>query len=276
VPHRLRTLLVGATLVLGCSSLGVPADALGSSHGARRSRVLSAHRAHGTRSRNARARCRSSAARAPAATSTAPRSARPCRARGHVKSSHALSPRVPLATATPASAGEGHAASIATVLSAPCPNTELTPEAGNLALIRAAILCLVNRERAQNGISPLRLSDQLDRAAEGHSHELIASDYFAHVSPSGETPVERIRATGYLPSPSDGYVIGENLAWGTYGLSTPQAIVSAWIASPEHLANILESQYRETGVGVVAQVPASLAGGAPGATYTQEFGVIVD
>ena len=45
-------------------------------------------------------------------------------------------------------------------------------------------------------------------------------------------------------------MIGENLAWGTLQLSTPQAIVAAWIASPGHLANILEAQYRETGIGV--------------------------
>ena len=74
---------------------------------------------------------------------------------------------------------------------------------------------------------------------------------------------------------SDGYVIGENLAWGTYTLATPQAIVSAWIASPGHLANILESRYRETGIGVEPAVPESLGEGNPGATYAQEFGVII-
>ena len=167
------------------------------------------------------------------------------------------------------------AAAIAAVLATPCQNTELTPEAGNLALVRAAVLCLINRERAQNGDAPLAASPQLEEAAEGHSQELIADDYFAHVSPSGETPVDRIRDTGYIPSPDDGYVIGENLAWGTYDLSTPQAIVAAWIASPEHLANILEAQYVETGIGVMPAVPASLAEGAPGATYAQEFGVII-
>jgi uncharacterized protein YkwD len=161
------------------------------------------------------------------------------------------------------------------VLATPCQNTELTPEASNLQLVRAAVLCLVNQERAQNGRNPLTLNESLDQAAEGHSVELVADDYFAHVSPSGETPVQRILATGYMPSPSDGYAIGENLAWGTLSLSTPRAIVAAWIASPGHLANILESQYTETGVGVTAAVPASLGEGEPGATYAQEFGVII-
>ena len=167
------------------------------------------------------------------------------------------------------------AATIAEVLSTPCQNTEITPEAANIALAREAVLCLINRKRAENSESPLLASAQLEQAAEGHCQELIADDYFAHVSPSGETPVDRIRDTGYIPSPSDGYIIGENLAWGTYQLSTPQAIASAWFASPEHLANILESQYRETGIGITPAVPASVGDGAPGATYAQEFGVII-
>jgi len=164
---------------------------------------------------------------------------------------------------------------IAATLSASCQNTQLTPEAADLGLVRAAVLCLINRKRAESGELPLQSNPQLEQAAEGHCQELISDDYFAHVAPSGETPVDRIRTTGYIPTTSDGYVIGENLAWGTYQLATPQAIVSAWIASPGHLANILEAQYRETGVGVTPVVPAYLAAGSPGATYAQEFGVII-
>jgi uncharacterized protein YkwD len=184
-------------------------------------------------------------------------------------------PTSPTATAPSSATAPETAAAVAAALAAPCANTELTPEADNVALIRASVLCLVNRERAQHGESPLRLSARLEDAAEGHCSELIADDYFAHVSPSGETPVDRIRATGYIPGESVGYVIGENLAWGTYGLATPQAIVAAWISSPGHLANILEAKYVETGIGITAAVPASLADGAPGATYAQEFGVII-
>jgi uncharacterized protein YkwD len=175
-----------------------------------------------------------------------------------------------------AGASSARATTIAKALAAPCSNTQLLPEAANLPLVRAAVLCLVNRERAQNGEPPLILNSQLERAAEGHNQEMIAQNYFAHVSPAGETPVQRIQSTtAYLPGPRVGYVIGENLAWGTLYLATPQAIVEAWIGSPGHLANILETRYRETGVGVVPSVPAALSGGQPGATYAQEFGVIV-
>jgi uncharacterized protein YkwD len=182
-------------------------------------------------------------------------------------------------TAPPAAEAETQGTSatavIAAVLATPCANTELTPTTEDLPLVKGAVLCLVNRERAEHGVAPLVSNPRLEEAAEGHCAELISEDYFAHVSPSGETPVDRIRSTGYIPGPSDGWIIGENLAWGTYDLSTPAAIVAAWIASPGHLANILESQYTETGIGITPAVPASLSGGSPGASYAQEFGVII-
>ena len=122
---------------------------------------------------------------------------------------------------------------------------------------------------------PLAVDSRLASVADSHVEELVADDYFAHVSPSGVTPVDRIRATGYIPGNESGYLIGENLAWGTLTLSTPQAIVEAWMASPEHRANILEARYADTGIALAPAVPASLSGGAPGATYGQEFGTII-
>ncbi len=183
--------------------------------------------------------------------------------------------RPPVAPVAAAPRTSSPAAVIAAVLATPCQNTELLPEPANIPLVRAAVLCLINVERAEHGETPLAPNAQLEQAANEHSRELIADDYFAHVSPSGLTPVQRIAATGYIPSPEVGYVIGENLAWGTLSLSTPQAIVSAWVASPGHLANILEAQYKDTGIGVVPEVPASLVAGTQGATYAQEFGVIL-
>jgi uncharacterized protein YkwD len=165
-------------------------------------------------------------------------------------------------------------ATLARALSQPCQNEHLIPEASNLALVRASVLCLINRERAENGEQPLVADAKLEAAAAGHVQEMISSDYFDHVSPDGATPVDRAREAGYVQPPPAGFVIGENLAWATFTLATPQAIVAAWIASPGHLANILESQYSDTGIAIVAQVPYVCANGAPGATYAQEFGVI--
>ena len=166
------------------------------------------------------------------------------------------------------------APTIASVLATTCAGTELMPEPANLAQVEAATLCLVNQERARNNELPLQPNLQLAKSSQMHSENMVSEDYFSHVAPNGETPLQRIQATGYIPNVQVGYTIGENIAWGTLYLATPSAIVAAWIASPDHLANILNSEYRDTAMGVDPAAPASLAEGQPGAVYTQEFGVI--
>lgn len=168
------------------------------------------------------------------------------------------------------------AAVIAKVLATPCQNTEARPEAGNTKVLAAATLCLVNQVRARNGELPLAPDAQLEEAALEHSAEMVSENYFGHVAPSGETPLQRVKGTGYVPNEQAGYTVGENIAWGTLQLSTPSAIVAAWVASPEHLANILDRDYRDTGMGIAPAAPPSLAQGSPGGVYTQEFGVIVE
>jgi len=164
---------------------------------------------------------------------------------------------------------------LAGVLATPCQNTELRPTPQDIETVSAATLCLIQQERARNGELPLQLNAQLAHAAVEHSEEMVSRDYFAHIAPDGLTPLRRVEAAGYLPNNEVGYTVGENIAWGTLQLSTPAAIVAAWIASPEHLANILDSSYRETAIGIVPAVPSALAQGQPGAIYSQEFGVIV-
>lgn len=156
-----------------------------------------------------------------------------------------------------------------------CENTELTPTSSDLAEIRSATLCLVNRERVQHGLKPLRRNGHLQRSAEGNTASMIEDGYFGHYGPGGESPADRMKASGYIYSSKIGYTIGENIAWGTLGLATPKAIVEAWMASPEHRANILSTSYTETGVGVLPALPGAVGNGEPGATYTQDFGVIV-
>ncbi len=259
---RQSSLLTAALSLLGCAAIAATPSAVAApSHTRAACHTVVAHAARRSRAVRGAHACPVHTRRAAAHKTIRP------------KLAQHPAPAPPPPAASPAV--DGLAATIAAVLATPCQNTELEPDAANLAPVRAAVLCLINQKRAQNGEQPLALDPQLQEAAEGHSQELISLDYFAHVAPSGETPVDRIRETGYIPNSSVGYVIGENLAWGTYGLATPQAIVSAWIASPGHLANILEAKYTQTGIAVVPEVPASLSGGAPGATYAQEFGVII-
>jgi uncharacterized protein YkwD len=170
---------------------------------------------------------------------------------------------------------QARSAAIARALAAPCENTQVTPQPGNLDAARAAVLCLVNHRRAESNETPLAANARLQAAAEAHVSDMISADYFQHVSPTGITPVDRVRESGYIPGPEVGYLVGENLAWGTLSLSTPEAIVHAWFNSPEHLANILEGGYADTGIALTPAVPASLGDGSAGATYAQEFGTIV-
>jgi uncharacterized protein YkwD len=156
-----------------------------------------------------------------------------------------------------------------------CPDSFLTPKQGNLDRIRTATLCLINQERIRHDEAPLRASDQLEKAAQRHTDDMVGSNYFDHIGPHGDTPLSRVRDTGYIYSPRVGYVVGENIAWGTLGLATPHSIVMAWIASPEHLANILDQRFRDTAIGVDSSAPPSLAKGQAGAIYTQDFGVII-
>jgi uncharacterized protein YkwD len=112
------------------------------------------------------------------------------------------------------------------------------------------------------------------RAARAHSDEMVVRDYFSHVSPGGQTPLDRIRASGFIAK-RVGWRVGENIAWGTMWLATPRAIVRAWMASPGHRANILDGAYRFTGIGVDPALPRALSGGQTGAMYTQDFGAII-
>ena len=156
-----------------------------------------------------------------------------------------------------------------------CVDANLTPTSQNLGRIRDATLCLVNRERAGHGESPLRVDAALQCAAQRHSEDMASGDYFDHVGPGGDTPLSRISHCGYIYSSRVGYEVGENIGWGTLWLATPRAMVAAWMASPGHRENILDGNYRDTAIGVVARPVASLARGQSGAIYTQDFGVII-
>jgi uncharacterized protein YkwD len=148
-----------------------------------------------------------------------------------------------------------------------CPGANLVPRRGNLGHVRWATFCLINRERFRHHEAPLRLSRRLALAAQRHSESMAFDGYFAHTGPRGETPLSRIRATGYLASHGS-YAIGENIAWGTLDLATPRAVVAEWMASPGHRANILWGRFRETAIGVESLRREGQAGGV----YTEDFG----
>lgn len=156
-----------------------------------------------------------------------------------------------------------------------CPGAALRPSRTNAGAVRAAVLCLVNRERATHGERPLVPDPQLMASAQAHTDSMASQNYFEHVGPHGETPLTRMRATGYLSSSHAAYEVGENIGWGTLWEGTPRAVVAAWMASPPHRANILDTRFHDTGIGVSMHPPSRLAHHQPGGVYTQDFGAVI-
>ncbi len=165
-----------------------------------------------------------------------------------------------IATTTPASAG---------TRTTECPNIDVTPTASNSRTIRAAMLCLINVERARHERQPVDENPKLRRAARRHSADMVDAGYFAHTAPDGNTFVDRVLATGYVRR-TGRWSLGENLAWGTGELGTPRGIHAAWMDSSGHKANILKRSYRDIGIGIQLGIPKDAG---VGATFTTDFGV---
>lgn len=152
-----------------------------------------------------------------------------------------------------------------------CAGADLQPASGNVVQVGQATLCLLNLERAANSLPPLQEQGQLTQASTAYSQRMVAQQFFDHVSPDGGTLVDRLTAVGYLGDSVDTWAAGENIAWGTGDLATARSIVQAWMNSPPHRENILDTSFREIGLGVAVGVPQPNAG--DGATYTTDFGV---
>lgn len=150
-----------------------------------------------------------------------------------------------------------------------CAGADLAPTAADMPQVESATLCLLNAERTSRGLVTLRTNGRLRKAALAHSRDMVANHYFAHDDLSGGRPEDRIAHAGYLPRYGP-WVIGENIAWGTDYLATPREIVRAWMNSTPHRHNILYTDFREIGIGVVVGVPDPAFG--DGATYSTEFG----
>src|SRR5580700_8473836 len=99
-----------------------------------------------------------------------------------------------------------------------------------------------NAERSANGETALNLNSKLDAAAQAKADNMVALDYWSHDTPSGQPPWVFISNAGY-----DYVAAGENLA---YGFDTSEDVLTAWMGSPEHRANILDSAYQDVGFGI--------------------------
>lgn len=149
-----------------------------------------------------------------------------------------------------------------------CQSSAAMPETANLDQLQGTVLCLLNRERTSRGLARLKSNRKLETAAEKYARQMVASDFFSHVSPGGSTMMQRVRASGYL-SGARGWTVGENIAYGTGHFATADEIMQGWMESPGHRANILHPGFKEVGVGIALGAPGQ---DGEGATYTTEFG----
>nr|WP_255719336.1 CAP domain-containing protein [Pelomonas sp. P8] len=131
------------------------------------------------------------------------------------------------------------------------------------------MLELVNRYRAAGAscgsegnfapASALRWQANLTQAALQHSDDMQSGNFFSHTGSNGSTAGQRITAAGY-----SWRAYGENIAAGQASAST---VMTSWMNSPGHCANIMNSTFREIGVACVK----GGAGNTYGTYWTMEL-----
>ena len=131
------------------------------------------------------------------------------------------------------------------VASAPATTSSET----SLQTLNRQVLAALNHFRVAHHLVPLRESARLDSSARQHSLEMGRLGYFAHSSANGTAFWRRIQH--FYSSRSYAYwSVGENLLWVAPSVSAARAL-KMWIASPEHLRNLMARQWRQIGVSAV-------------------------
>jgi uncharacterized protein YkwD len=121
--------------------------------------------------------------------------------------------------------------------------------------LEAEMLQLVNQERVQRGLSPLKADPEMTAVARAHSRDMFARGYFAHFTPEGKSPFDRMDSAHVQYTTA-----GENLALA-HSLSIAH---NGLMNSPGHRANILNPAFGRVGIGI-------LDGGFYGLMVSQEF-----
>jgi len=121
--------------------------------------------------------------------------------------------------------------------------------------LEARMLDLVNQERQAAGLNPLAPDPELTEVARRHSADMFARGYFAHETPEGLSPFDRMRAANVRFTTA-----GENLALAP----TIPVAHTGLMNSPGHRANILRREFGRVGIGV-------MDGGMRGLMVSQEF-----
>ena len=110
------------------------------------------------------------------------------------------------------------------------------------APVQQQVLALINQNRRRGGCGSLSLDRRLIDAANEHAADMARRDYFAHESPNGDGPGDRVSEAGY-----NWRRYGENIA---RGVDSAYDVVDGWMHSPEHRHNILDCRLDQMGIGL--------------------------
>jgi uncharacterized YkwD family protein/spore coat assembly protein SafA len=116
------------------------------------------------------------------------------------------------------------------------------PNINDVKKLESEVVRLVNIERAKHGLAPVKENWELSRVARYKSTDMKTKGYFDHYSPTYGSPFDMMKKFGFKF-----YSAGENIAMGQ---RTPQEVMTAWMNSPGHRANILKADFKEIGVGL--------------------------
>jgi len=124
------------------------------------------------------------------------------------------------------------------------------------------LLAETNNYRTTDHEAALEIDPKLTAAAQAKANDMVKENYWSHITPSGQQPWSFITTAGYQYEAA-----GENLA---YGFATSQQIMTAWMNSAEHRANILDADYQDVGFAI-ANSP-NYRGQGPETIIVAEYG----
>jgi len=148
-----------------------------------------------------------------------------------------------------------------------CANAKAKPNEATVKEFRKAIVCLIQKERAQRGIPTLRKRQGLQSVAQKHSKVMVNQDCFRHTC-SGEAGLKkRLVRSGYLKG-ADAYAYGELIGYE----ATPRRMVNAWLDSGPHRGRMFSRRYAHIGGGAAKGAPVEGKPDSAFVTYTVIFG----
>ncbi|MBT2293524.1 serine protease [Paenibacillus albidus] len=147
----------------------------------------------------------------------------------------------PAATPAPTAAPAATPAPTAKPAATAKPATTGSAQTNSKSSYIAQVVALVNKERATAGLSPVTALESLNKVAGAKATDMRVNNYFSHTSPTYGSPFDMMKSFGVTYS-----YAGENIAMGQ---KTPQEVMTAWMNSQGHRANILSANFNYIGVG---------------------------